>query len=492
MGLTDLISRTHLGKAIPPSHYDKEFVVATIKKIYNALNPLDNENSLRNSISSISENANYTKLRNHGIITALIFVNSSFSICNQKHYRTEFCNSKCILSDFSSTDSTKIFLSNSVFIYFLILNGSLISNPSDLKLINSVNMSNNQIVVNPSTSGIQVSIEFQISSEHKKLVTKFRENLKLLERPLDLNTLFNAKLVALLTDDDEMLNPIVKALQKKLKNINANSRYLHQFSKDLRKCDGLLYMDGKLVIPFTLRHAVLKTLHESHPGQFGMKYLAQYIWWPHINRQFYFHGINCTQCTQTGKNIKSIIPSTRISELPALFEPYEELNLDFAGPLDNTWGNNKYILLCIDRFSKCPSAKITSSTSSNTAIEFLQDYFDLHGISNSIRVDHASCFTSQDFKLFCNSFNIKLIVCTVGDHRYNGLLEKLVHTVKNIISNVFRTTKTYITNCHLENHLEFTIFLSIKIKCSPFEIHFNRKPNTIWKQLASSKLSSGF
>ena len=31
-----------------------------------------------------------------------------------------------------------------------------------------------------------------------------------------------------------------------------------------------------------------------------------------------------------------------------------------------------------------------------------------------------------------------------------------------------------------------------KIKSSPFEIHFNRKPNTIWKQLASSKLSGGF
>ena len=188
-------------------------------------------------------------------------------------------------------------------------------------------------------------------------------------------------------------------------------------------------MDGKLVIPFTLRNAVLKTLHESHPGQFGMKYMAQYIWWPHINRQIYFHGINCTQCTQTGKIIKSIIPTTQISELPTLFEPNEELNLDFAGPLDSNWGNNKYILLCIDRFSKFPSAKITSSTSSNTVIEFLQDYFYLHGIPNSIRVDHASCFTSQDFKLFCNSLNIKLIFCTVGDHRSNGLVEKLVHTV---------------------------------------------------------------
>ena len=78
-------------------------------------------------------------------------------------------------------------------------------------------MSNNQIIVNPFTSGIQVLIDFQISSEHKKLVTKFRENLKLTERPLDLNTLFNAKLVALLTEDDEMLNPIVEGFTEKIK-----------------------------------------------------------------------------------------------------------------------------------------------------------------------------------------------------------------------------------------------------------------------------------
>ena len=131
------------------------------------------------------------------------------------------------------------------------------------------------------------------------------------------------------------------------------------------------------------------------------------------------------QCTQTGKNIKSVIPFTQTSELPPLSELNEELNVDFAGPLDNTWGENKYILLCIDRFSKFPSAKITSSTSSNTVIEFLQEFFYLHGIPNSLRIDHASCFTSQVFKFFCTSFNIKLIFCTVGDHRSNGLVENL-------------------------------------------------------------------
>ena len=33
MGFTDLLSRLPSGKALPPSHYDEEFVVASIDKI---------------------------------------------------------------------------------------------------------------------------------------------------------------------------------------------------------------------------------------------------------------------------------------------------------------------------------------------------------------------------------------------------------------------------------------------------------------------------
>ena len=136
------------------------------------------------------------------------------------------------------------------------------------------------------------------------------------DQPLDLNILFIAKLVALLTEDDPMLNPIVEALQNKVKKINANSPYFKHFTRDLHESDGLLYMDGKLVIPFTLRNAMMKTLHKTHSGQFGMKYLAQYIWWPHINRQIYFHGINCSECTSAGKNLKTVIPNSQIHNCP--------------------------------------------------------------------------------------------------------------------------------------------------------------------------------
>ena len=121
-------------------------------------------------------------------------------------------------------------------------------------------MSDNQIVIDPSTSSIQVTVEFPISSEHEKLVTKYRAYLKLTERPLELNTLFKAKLVALLTTEDSMLSPINKVLQNKVDKTNANSHYLNQFIKDLRESGKLLYIDEKLVIPFTLGNAVMKTL----------------------------------------------------------------------------------------------------------------------------------------------------------------------------------------------------------------------------------------
>ena len=87
--------------------------------------------------------------------------------------------------------------------------------------------------------------------------------------------MFNAELVALLTEKDPMSSPIVKALQNEVDKINANSHYLNKFIKDLHESDGLLNMDRKFIIPLT--YAVMKTLHEAHPGQFGVEDLLPRI-----------------------------------------------------------------------------------------------------------------------------------------------------------------------------------------------------------------------
>ena len=77
-----------------------------------------------------------------------------------------------------------------------------------------------------------------------------------------------------------------------------------------------------------------------------------------------------------------------------------------------------------------------------TVISFLNDYCHLHGVPKKIRVDNGSCFLSYDFKTFCEKYNIEIIYSTVGDHRSNGLVERLVFTVKsNLLTKSFDLPK---------------------------------------------------
>ena len=50
MGFTDLLSRLPSGKALPPSYYDEDFVVASIDKIKNILSNRDHFNPVNVNI----------------------------------------------------------------------------------------------------------------------------------------------------------------------------------------------------------------------------------------------------------------------------------------------------------------------------------------------------------------------------------------------------------------------------------------------------------
>ena len=90
----------------------------------------------------------------------------------------------------------------------------------------------------------------------------------------------------------------------------------------------------------------------------------------------------------------------------------------------------KFILVCVDRCSKFPSAQITSSTSAKSIIRFLSNYIALHGIPKTIWTDQGSGFISKEVREFCLEHDIKVIFSPVGDHRATGLVERLIRTIK--------------------------------------------------------------
>ena len=89
--------------------------------------------------------------------------------------------------------------------------------------------------------------------------------------------------------------------------------------------------------------------------------------------------------------------------------------LDFWGPISYLNEQKKYVLVVTDRFSRWPSAMVTTTNTSDKVLKFLDKYIYQHGVPRRIHVDQGPCFTFKKFKSFCNSEGIELIYSPVND-----------------------------------------------------------------------------
>ena len=116
------------------------------------------------------------------------------------------------------------------------------------------------------------------------------------------------------------------------------------------------------------------------------------------------------------------LPMRDMGEVPEPREPNECLQLDFWWPINYLNESRKYVLVATDRFSRWPSAMVTTTNTSDKVLKFLDKYITHHGVPLKIHVDQGSCFTSNKFKSFCNKEGIELMYSPVIDHRGTGPL----------------------------------------------------------------------
>ena len=131
------------------------------------------------------------------------------------------------------------------------------------------------------------------------------------------------------------------------------------------------------------------------------------------------------------KNLKCVIPAKQFHPHVSQFEPNQEIQIDFGGPIFDEKVTEVYFLAAIDRFSKHTTACIYDKANGPNVLKFLDMYIENHGIPRSIRLDQAKCLVGNQVKTFCNKINIDIIEAPVNDHRAIGLVERLIQTIKN-------------------------------------------------------------
>ena len=178
--------------------------------------------------------------------------------------------------------------------------------------------------------------------------------------------------------------------------------------------------------------------------------------------------------------MKPLSNHNTLGKLPTVEEPNHETELDFVGPLPLVCGTKKSILVSVERFSKFPSAQITSSTSTKSIIKFLSKYIALHGIPRTIRTDQGFNFISKEVREFCHEHKIKVIFSPVGDHKATGLVERLIRTIKEkLLVMAQKQPKPSLETALLKIIKNLRTVTQQSLNCSPFEAHFDRSPNTI-------------
>ena len=235
--------------------------------------------------------------------------------------------------------------------------------------------------------------------------------------------------------------------------------------------------NDRIIIPENLRKINLAMLHQGHQANSKMEMASETFWWPGIFKDIRTKVENCTSCRMSGKNLETQIPSTEKNYLEILTEPNQEIQLDFAGPINSKSWDTLYILVAVDRFSRWPTAKTCSRTDTKTVLQILKELYTEKGTPKSIRTDNATCFKSDEFKSYCKQEYIHRIRSTPNLRTGTGLVERTIRTIKDLIRANLQDGLSF-------SHSLMTAIKSIRmtpnnhLKLTPFELHKGRKPRT--------------
>jgi len=233
----------------------------------------------------------------------------------------------------------------------------------------------------------------------------------------------------------------------------------------------------KLVVPKSQRQRILSMTHDAN--HFGVSHtqqsLTDKVWWPHMLRHTVKYVSECERC-QTYKGRKPTIPAQPMA-LPTYV--WQQVEMDFVGPLTETSNGNKYILTIYDRFSKYGIARATKDNTSETAAECLVDYL-LHvwGYPEVIITDRGGHFVSELQQHLYRELKIKRVKTTAYNPPANGGVERFNGTLKSLLTLFSDEYQTNWDTVLQQVLFEYNTTPTSATGVSPYYVNHGRNPRS--------------
>ena len=189
--------------------------------------------------------------------------------------------------------------------------------------------------------------------------------------------------------------------------------------------NSIILMDGRTVIPHSLRNRITRALHSAHQGVVGMKARAnESVYWPGMDKSIsHFHS-TCIACS----NIAPSQPKEPLILTPSPEWPFQQVVMDlFHVDLSS-------YIACADRLTGWLILyHLNPTASSEKVITICRELFQAYGVFDELSTDGGPQFTSDAFQQFLKNWNVKHRLSSVAYPQSNGRAELAVKTAKRLI-----------------------------------------------------------
>ena len=261
-------------------------------------------------------------------------------------------------------------------------------------------------------------------------LTKNNENTLYVNSPFQIAELANAQ------DNDRRLAPIKRALTNIRSKVNLPSGLSLFFLEDdvLHKTSvvsrlGKTMRLALVCIPDKLVRAACHAIHihSAHAAvERAMLEAERLIYHPQLKAEMKKVIQECTNCCKTKNKLKE--PFLYFHPVPS--SPFQEVSLDFLGPLPTGATCCRYVLVMVDTLTRYIIAVPNVDRTAETVISSLQKHlFCPFDVPKSMRIDNAKEFHSEFLQNITSAYGIRLSFSSPYHPQGNGIAETSVKKV---------------------------------------------------------------
>ncbi|KAJ9534015.1 hypothetical protein QJQ45_027117 [Haematococcus lacustris] len=210
----------------------------------------------------------------------------------------------------------------------------------------------------------------------------------------------------------------------------------------LQVIEGRLYTTStppRLYIPSSpLRAQLLHEAHDAHTAAHlgrakTLERLQRHFYWPQMHKTVQEYVRTCDKC-QRNKATNQLPPGL-LQPLPIPSRNWQQVSMDFIGPLPATPRGHTMIFTVVDKLSKMihliPTT--TTATAQDTARLFFDHIFKHHGLPEAIISDRDPKFTSDFWTSLFHLTGTRLLLSSAYHPQTDGQTERANRTVEDML-----------------------------------------------------------